>query len=592
MRPHHIVSLLGLALLVNNPIAAAPRTLKSFDIRGDQPKCHCLPTESCWPSASTWSAFNDAVGGNLIATTPAARECHDPYYNEAKCDAIKKGYHNVDWRSAQPGAMVLTNWETFHGQGCLGVNRTVPCNQGAVSIYSVKATSVSDVQQTVRFASKHNVRLTVKNTGHDYLGRSAAPSSINLWVRSMKKIEFTDNFVPKAAPSGTKGQGAVILESGVVWGDAYKAATRHNVVIVGGVQGSVGTSGGYCLSGGHSPLSPHFGLCVDNVLQYTVVTADGEIRTANSHQNRDLFWALRGGGPGFGVVVEAVYRTHPAPKNIVFIKATITTKDSDTLEKITRDFYSRHDAWSNEGWSGYALGQTGSLRVQYFLPDASVERAKAGFGPFIDYARSLPQVTVTNEIIVNTPNFDSMFVNQVEQMFDQPYAGINTVLSSRLLPRTLFQSKSGLDLVSSTLKKVHDDIASFTPAWGYLFLFIAGGQVAKGSSEETSVQPAWREALALMINTIGWDDSTPYNEQQTLRKKLTESANSLRAITPGGGTYQNEADAEEPNWQEAFFGANYPRLRALKDKYDPDSHFICRHCVGSEDWDDDLMCRR
>ncbi|KAI8605880.1 hypothetical protein EDD21DRAFT_298921 [Dissophora ornata] len=73
--------------------------------------------------------------------------------------------------------MLQTNWETFHGQGCLGTNQTVPCNQGAVPIWTVKATTVADVVETVQFASKHNIRLAIKNTGHDFLGRSTAPSS-------------------------------------------------------------------------------------------------------------------------------------------------------------------------------------------------------------------------------------------------------------------------------------------------------------------------------------------------------------------------------------------------------------------------------
>ncbi|KAG0031158.1 hypothetical protein BGZ82_007101, partial [Podila clonocystis] len=120
----------------------------------------------------------------------------------------------------------------------------MPCNQGVVSIYTVKATSVADVQEAIRFAYKHNIRLTIKNTGHDFLGRSSAPSSIGLWVTSMRKIRFDDNFVPDRAPHGTEGRGAIILESGVLWGEAYKAADDHNVVLVGGAHYSVGAVGG------------------------------------------------------------------------------------------------------------------------------------------------------------------------------------------------------------------------------------------------------------------------------------------------------------------------------------------------------------
>jgi hypothetical protein len=87
-------------------------------------------------------------------------------------------------------------------------------------------------------------------------------------------------------------------------------------VVVGGSSYSVGAAGGWVLGGGHSSLSPQYGLGVDSeskfkashyliplldVIQFEIVTPDGKLRTANQFQNQDLFWALRGGGPGFGV---------------------------------------------------------------------------------------------------------------------------------------------------------------------------------------------------------------------------------------------------------------------------------------------------
>jgi hypothetical protein len=90
-------------------------------------------------------------------------------------------------------------------------------------------------------------------------------------------------------------------------------------VVVGGNSYSVGPAGGWVLGGGHSSLSPQYGLGVDSMLlhpcsslievtnystdvvQFEIVTPDGKLRTANAYQNEDLFWALRGGGPGFGV---------------------------------------------------------------------------------------------------------------------------------------------------------------------------------------------------------------------------------------------------------------------------------------------------
>src|SRR4051812_43153388 len=106
------------------------------------------------------------------------------------------------------------------------------------------------------------------------------------------------------------------LGAGVQWYEAYAAAASHGQFLIGGISagGSVGAAGGWIMGGGHSAFSPKHGLgmsclkgasCplqltfwlgVDNVLQFMVVTANGDFLTVNSYQNSDLFWALRGGG--------------------------------------------------------------------------------------------------------------------------------------------------------------------------------------------------------------------------------------------------------------------------------------------------------
>ncbi|KAF8921768.1 hypothetical protein BGZ58_003873, partial [Dissophora ornata] len=505
---------------------------------------------------------------------------------------IQNGYYDDKWRRVIPGAMLLTNWETFHGQGCLGTDQTMPCNQGAVPVWTVKATTVADVVETVRFASKHNIRLAIKNTGHDFLGRSTAPSSISLWVTAMNQIQVVDAFVPECdSPLDTEGVPAIVLGPGALWGEVYRVIDQHNRIVIGGDHYSVGAVGGFCLGGGHGPLSPRHGLYADNVLQYKVVTADGEVRIANTYQNQELFWALRGGAPGFGVLVEAVYRTHPALENINYAQATIFSEDRESFAKIERDFYSRHDRWSNEGWSGYAAARSNGLVIQYFLPDSTPEKARASMQPFLDYARSFPTVVVVNDSVDHYPSFYALFQSRPDAMFGERASGVNAVLGSRLIPRTMFQSNGDIDLLSSTLTKVQDDLTKIWPDAGFLIQFVAGGQVSQGNSEETSIIQAWRDALILFIGAIEWDDNTPYETQRTYQQRLTKSIGRLREITPGGGTYHSEADPNEPDWQNSFFGTHYPRLRSVHDWYDPKGIFVCRRCVGIEDWDDDLLCR-
>jgi hypothetical protein len=69
------------------------------------------------------------------------------------------------------------------------------------------------------------------------------------------------------------------------------------------------------------------------------------------------------------------------------------------------------------------------------------------------------------------------------------------------------------------------------------------------------------------------------------------AAKIIRAATPGTGTYLNETDYFEPDWQRELWGDNYEKLLAIKRKYDPEGLFYCHHCVGSEAWSSDGMCR-
>ena len=65
----------------------------------------------------------------------------------------------------------------------------------------------------------------------------------------------------------------------------------------------------------------------------------------------------------------------------------------------------------------------------------------------------------------------------------------------------------------------------------------------------------------------------------------------LRKLVPNHGSYVSESNYFEPDWRGAFWGANYARLRQVKDKYDPDGLFFVHHGVGSEDWSPDGFTR-
>jgi len=103
------------------------------------------------------------------------------------------------------------------------------------------------------------------------------------------------------------------VEGGATAGDLANACAPYGSVAVTGAVASVGVVG-LTLGGGYGPLSPKYGLAVDNLVGAQVVLADGSLVTADADKNADLFWALRGGGGNFGVVMSIRVRLHPLQK--------------------------------------------------------------------------------------------------------------------------------------------------------------------------------------------------------------------------------------------------------------------------------------
>lgn len=136
--------------------------------------------------------------------------------------------------------------------------------------------SVQQVQQVVRFAAIHHLRLSIRNTGHDLAGRSSAPGSLQIHTAGLKGIQHTDSFHP-TAPWGRAVESAgpaVTVGAGVMTGELYTAAAEAGYTVVGGSCSTVGIAGGWIQGGGYGILSPSRGLGVDNVLELSMVTAE------------------------------------------------------------------------------------------------------------------------------------------------------------------------------------------------------------------------------------------------------------------------------------------------------------------------------
>ncbi|EFJ36236.1 hypothetical protein SELMODRAFT_230086 [Selaginella moellendorffii] len=511
-----------------------------------RPPCQCTAFDRhCWPDSQSWATFNASIDGKLIRVVPPASPCHDPAFNRRACREARQRWSFPFWRADQPGAMQASNWESngITDRCSIDSPRNSTCSQGSVPIYTVAARKASHIQAAVGFAAARNLRLVVKNTGHDYLGRSTAAGALSIWTHQMKSMRFHHRFLPRGCSRRSKDATylpAVTVGAGVQWEELYQAVFDRKFVIVGGGSSSVGAAGGHPQGGGHSPLSPTFGLAADNVLEFSVVTADGSLVVANRCQNQDLYWAMRGGGGGtFGIAVTATHRLYPALDSLVFAQYNLSTPDKPSFQRTLARFTELHPSLERAGWAGtFAITNTTGLT----LSCRDVDTANTGIAT----------------------------------------AGIPLLLASRLIPRTTVAYSPG------NLAEVMVRIRELFPRVSLTGVFVGGGAVSR-DDRDNAVNPAWRRALWHVILGRSWSDGDDRAEQRA-RAELSAANAMLIDLTPGSGAYGNEADFSEPQWQESLFGEHYTRLLAIKKRVDPAGIFRCHHCVGSEEWSEDLLC--
>ncbi|KAH8898772.1 FAD-binding domain-containing protein, partial [Thozetella sp. PMI_491] len=282
----------------------------------------CLAGDaSCFPGIDELAAFNASIGGRLSAPPPYGNVCYNGTFDLAACQELVNNKRKAAFRENITAAMMYVNNEfDENGLGC-PVPNTVPsspllgtCALGALGAYFVNAQSAEDVSLAMKFAAKYNLRLRIKNTGHDHTGRSTDPGAFIIRTSGMKSLEFEPDFVPYGCKSTCGGpQPVLALGAGVITKDLYSASEKLGVVTIGGFTPTVGMAGGFLVGGGAlGPWQPLFGMGVDNVVQYDVVLVDGTITTVNKCHNADLFWAMRGGGGVYAIVIKAYLKAHPA----------------------------------------------------------------------------------------------------------------------------------------------------------------------------------------------------------------------------------------------------------------------------------------
>ncbi|PKY07955.1 FAD/FMN-containing dehydrogenase [Aspergillus campestris IBT 28561] len=584
-------------LLLSLPILALTSSIPDSipilpnPIPNSNSSCYCLPQDPCWPSLKQWSQFNHTIAGALIATIPLASPCHShsPFtpYNAAQCAAIRNNWPLPSTHYKTSSSIMAP---FFANQSCDPfLPASSRCILGTYVAYAVRVSSPSTIKATLAFARTHNIRLVIRNTGHDYLGKSTGAGALAIWTHHLSNIT-----VHKTYHSGQYTGPALTVGAGVQVYAAAEAAHSHNLVVVGANAVTAGLAGGYSQGGGHSQLTSTFGLAADQVLHWEVVLPEtGQLVTAApTGPHADLYWALCGGGGGVhAIVVSMTVKAHPelrtASANLSFVGGGVSFRRG--VDAFVKTLPCLLDARCVVVW----LLADGLFSVTpVTLPAGDKESLGRLMGGVVE---TLKRENVSYSYYINDfPTYHESFNTMSPPLNITEYN-----IGGRLIPRSVveFNASAFTDTLWDIVRQ--GGVISGITVNATLHNHDSNGR----KKVENAVLPAWRTAAANIVVALPFNytsQSTNLAHQSLITHTFLPALDRL-LVSPSTGApvaaaaYLNEANFREPHWQSVFYGSNYPRLLAIKNKYDPRGVLYAATGVGSEAWvveeSDGRLCR-
>ncbi|KAI1103469.1 FAD-binding domain-containing protein [Jackrogersella minutella] len=572
-------------LVLTSGAALSPPSLVERTWNGNKYGCKCYVGDECWPKASSWSALNSTVNGNLLVNVPPGASCHNtfegplgaiPTYDAGACADTSAMWSNESWSVDKPAAAL---WTYSTNDTCRPTNDPAePCTLGFYGVYVIRAQSRDHIKAGIDFARENNLRLIIRNTGHDFSGRSTGWGSLIINTHNFQDVEFTTKY---DGPGDYDG-GALTIGAGVQARALLTQAHAQNppVTLITGECPTVGVAGGLVQGGGHGPLTPLYGLVADSALSFDVLTADGKYVTANSEENPDLFWALKGGGPStFAVVLSVTLKTFPVQKAagvIVNINSTLTN-DTDVFWDGVKSFHRYTNRFVEAGLYAYFEVRPQNLHIQPFVGvGKTCAEVEAILQPMFDEfkAKAIPYDTTSKD-------FDSLYDLYID-LFEDEVSGNPDLLGGWLFThQDVAENSDGIVEAFKTVLSPRDDLKDQGFVIGHLW--DAGLNMPVPNS---ATNPKLREATDFAIFSLTVPDGVTWAQREDLQDVVTYiQEGALQDAGPNGCAYVSEGNPYQPDWQDHFWGPQYPKLLQIRKKWDPNGVFYAISTPGTEDWE-------
>jgi len=407
----------------------------------------------------------------------------------------------------------------------------------------IRSHSTEDVVKAVAFARDNGFEMSIKGGGHNIAGLALSDGGVTLDLSPMRDVEVD---VPSMRVSA--GPGCTL-------GDVDVATQEYGLATTLGFVSETGIAG-LTLGGGFGYLTRQFGWTVDDLLEVEIVTASGDIARASRNENKELFWALRGGGGNFGVVTEFVYGLHQIGPEIT---AGLIAWSADRASEVLRTFREVTDSAPRQ--LTLAVLMRNAPPAPWLTEDRHGEPMIAFVvnhtGTPEDAERDLAPIRAIGDPWADLIQLKEYTAQQSMLDATQP-KGMHYYWKSEFLP--------GLD--DDLLDVYRAQFEEMDSPANQIVLFHLEGALAEHAEDDGAIGNR-DAAFACVIQSMYPDSSRAEDNRRWVRS-------AWKALEPysTGGNYVNFQTSDEDDQRIAgTYRENLERLRRVKADYDPENLF-------------------
>ena len=395
-----------------------------------------------------------------------------------------------------------------------------------------RCSGVADIVAAVNFARDNNLVTAIRGGGHNVGGRALCDDGIVIDLSAMRSVHVDS------------ANRTVRVQGGTTLGDMDRETHVFGLAVPCGTVPKTGIAG-LTLGGGVGWLLRKHGMSIDNLLSCQVVTADGAVLTAGASEHEDLFWALRGGGGNFGVVASFEFRAHP----VHTVLGGIIVHPRQAAFDVIRHFRDFMQSAPDE-----LTAYVGLLHAPDGTPIVGVIPCYCG------------DIGEGERVLEPLRRFGAPLNDAVQPM---PFPVMQSLLAPAFPDGNQNYWKSALqkELPDDSIAAIVEHGNQMKSPFSFLVVEYYGGAAGRVANHATAYPH--RDLPWDILFGAQWTDPL----ETPMHREWARSGEDMLRPYSASAHLSSALDLEAQEVIDTAFGANLPRLRSIKAKYDPANFF-------------------